>query len=384
MTMPTKHELTREVLPRYLPATKDEKTRILDEFCANTGYARKYAIAKLADFQRRTPAERERRPRKGRKTTYGPACLPSLKKVWEFLAYPCGERLQPYLPEILPKLEDAGFLRVCFDIREKLLAMSSRTIDRLLADTRKVRRRRVQATTKPGTLLKHQIPVRQELWPADTVPGYAELDLVAHCGAANAGEYVSTLTVTDIATGWTEHGAVLGRSQRFVLAALAAIQERMPFPLRGIDPDNDSAFINHALVAWCREQNITFTRSRAYRKNDNAHVEQKNWSTVRQVLGYRRFETHEEQRWMGALYAGPLRNWQNFFQPTLKLREKVRVGARVIKRHDTARTPYHRVLENRHVTAEAKERLRTHYAQLNPVSVKQAMDAILQRLFSLA
>jgi len=383
MTTPSKHELTREVLPRYLQATKAEKTQILNEFRVNTGYHRKYAIQKLRDFQRRTPAERENRPRKGRKTTYGPDCLPPLKAIWEFLEYPCGERLQPYLAEILPKLEAAGFLHVGPDVRKKLLAMSARTMDRLLKNVRKVRRRRIQATTKPGTLLQHEIPVRHEPWPAETVPGYLELDLVAHCGETNAGDDVSTLTVTDIATGWTEHGAVLGKSQRHTIQMLEEIAARLPFPLCGIDPDNDGQFINWHLKGWCDARGIQFTRSRAYKKNDNAHVEQKNWSTVRQVLGYKRFDAPEELRLIQALYAGPLRDWQNFFQPTLKLKEKVRVGARLIKRHDRAQTPYQRVLASPHVSEERKEPLRQSYAQLNPVSVKRETGAILKRLFSL-
>lgn len=382
MHMATKHELTREVLPRYLRSTKTTKTQILDELCANTGYARKYAIQKLWDFQARTPAERELRPRQGRKTRYGPECVPPLKAIWELLDFPCGKRLRPYLPEIVTKLEACGEFRVLPDVRTKLLAMSKNTIDRLLATARRVRRRKAQCTTKPGTLLKREIPVRQELWPAETVPGYSELDLVAHCGGTTAGDYVSTLTKTDIATTWVEHGAVLGRSQSRTIALLEGIEARQPFPSLGIDPDNDGQFINWHLKKWCDERGIQFTRSRPYRKNDNAHVEQKNWSTVRQLLGYRRLETERQCRLLHRLYAGPLRDWQNFFQPTLKLREKVWVGARVIRRHDTARTPYQRVLESAHVPEHKKAALRQHYATLNPVRVKREIDAILEQLFA--
>lgn len=214
MHMSSKNELVRAVLERYLKATKEEKTKILDELCSATKYKRKYAIAKLRDFQRRSPAERELLPRKKRKKIYGIECLIPLKKVWEFLEWPCGERLKPYLPEIVPKLTQFGNLVMPNEVKKKLFQMSISTIDRILKDQRKIRRRKYQCTTKPGTLLKHQIPVRKELWGSDTIPGFGELDLVAHCGMENAGEYVSTLSYIDIATTWIEHAAIIGKSQK--------------------------------------------------------------------------------------------------------------------------------------------------------------------------
>jgi len=380
MNMPSRNEYIRAVLPRYLKGTKEEKTRILDELVANTGYHRDYAIWKLRDFQMHPPAEREDRVRKKRARTYGPDCLPALKEIWEFLEYPCGERLQPYLPVIVPKLEQARFLVLAPSVRSKLLQMSISTIDRLLKDCRRVRRRQWQATTKPGTLLKHQIPVRQERWPDNTVPGYAEVDFVAHCGDENVGDYVSTLSFTDIATTWMEHGAIWGKSQARTVQSLETIAKRLPFTLHGLDPDNDGQFINWHLKRWCDGRNIGFTRSRAYRKNDNAHIEQKNWSTVRRVLGYQRIDTSRQWRLMQQLYAGPLRDWQNFFQPTLKLKEKIRRGARVTKRHDVGRTPYQRVLESPAVPGENKAWLRVYYASLDPVAIKRQMDAILKTI----
>lgn len=383
MHMPAKNEYMREVLPRYLQADKHGKTNILDELCATLGYRRKYAIWKLKDMQRKSPAEREGCQRRRRKKTYGTECVPPLKQIWEFLEYPCGERLQPYLPTIIPLLETHGELAVAPGVRQKLLAMSRATIDRLLEKQRRVRRRKAQSTTRAGTLLKTQIPVRHELWPEDTVPGYEELDLVAHCGIANAGDYVSTLSVIDIATTWIEHAAILGKSKQRTVAALDEAAQRLPFRLRGIDPDNDGQFINYFLYDWCtnRPEPVEFTRSRAYKKNDNAHVEQKNWSTVRRVFGYVRLETERQHRLLQQLYAGPLRDWQNFFQPTLKLAEKERRGSRVIKRHDTARTPYQRVLDNPHVPEERTQALRAYYATLNPVTIKRKVDRLITEIF---
>lgn len=382
MHMSSKHDLTRAILPRYLKAGKQEKTGMLDELCANTGYHRDYAIWKLGDYQRHAPTGREGRPRKRRPKTYGPECLPALEQAWELLEYPCGKRLAPYLPEITAKLEACGELILTPVVREKLAAMSKNTVDRLLAPVKLKKRRGYQCTTKPGTLLKHQIPVRHERWPEDTVPGYTECDYVAHCGEVNAGDYVSTLSLTDISTTWMEHGAVLGKGQARTVAELGSIKERLPFRLRGIDPDNDGQFINWHLKRWCDARNIGFTRSRPYRKNDNAHVEQKNWSTVRQVLGYRRLDTEQQWQRVRELYAGPLREWQNFFLPTLKLKEKVREGARVIKRYDKARPPYQRVLESKHVPEEAKQSLRDHYATLNPVTLKRQVDAMVEEILT--
>lgn len=380
MYMSSKKDLTREILPRYLKGTKEEKTIILNEFCINTGYNRKYALTKLSDYQKHPATERELKPRKKRRCIYGAECVPSLKKLWEFLEYPCGERLQPQLPIIMPILEKFKELVLSENIRKKLLKMSISTVDRLLKSCRKIRRRKYQCTTKPGTILKHQIPVRKELWPEDTKPGFCELDYVVHSGDTGVGEFISTLTFIDIATTWIEHEPVLGKNQIKTVTALENIQQRMPFIICGIDPDNDGVFINWILNKWCEDNKIFFTRSRPYKKNDNAHVEQKNWSTVRQVLGYQRLDTKRQLLLMQKLYAGPLRDWQNFFLPTLKLKEKERIGAIVIKRHDQARTPYQRVLESPFISQEKKTELIKYYNSLNPVLIKKQMNDIIQEI----
>lgn len=331
MNMSARNEYMREQLPHYLKANKQEKTNLLNHICRITGYRRKYAIWKLKDMQRKPAVEREKKQRKKRRRKYGADCVPPLKQIWEFLDWPCGERLQPYLPTIIPLLEQHSELPTSPSVREKLLTMSISTVDRLLANQRRVRRRKTQSTTKAGTLLEPQIPVRHEPWPEDAVPGYEETDMAAHCGEQNAGDYVSTLSVIDIATTWIEHAAILGRSKKQTVAALDGVESRLPFKLRGLDPDNGSEFINYFLYNWCygRKQPVEFTRSQPYKKNDNAHVEQKNWSTVRRVFGYQRLDTAKQRNLMQKLYVGPLRGWQNFFQTTLKLKEKERRGSRV-------------------------------------------------------
>lgn len=383
MNMSAKNQYMREQLPHYLKANKQEKTNLLNHICQTTGYRRKYAVTKLSDMQKTPPNEKENRPRKKRARKYGSECLPPLKQIWEFLEWPCGERLQPYLPTILPLLEECGELTMPSSVRQKLLTMSISTIDRLLAKERRVRRGQGVSTTKAGTLLKSQIPVRHEPWPEDTHPGYAEMDFVAHCGEANAGDYVATLSTIDIATTWIEHVPILGRSKKKTVAALDNIKSRLPFPLLGLDPDNDGQFINYFLYDWCQQQEpaIELTRSRPYRKNDNAHIEQKNWSHVRRVFGYQRLDTDKQQRLMAQLYQGPLRDWQNFFQPTLKIKEKERRGARVTKRHDRARTPYQRTLDNPQVSKLRKQKLQAYYQTLNPVKIKQEMDKLIKLIF---
>ena len=250
MNMPAKNEYMREQLSHYLKANKQANTNLLNHVCRLTGYRRKYAIWKLSDMQKKPAIEREAKPRKSRRRKYGADCLSPLKKIWEFLEWPCGERLQPYLPTIVPLLERHGALKTSPIVRQKLLTISVSTVDRLLEKQRRVRRRKSQSTTKAGTLLKHQIPVRHELWPEDTVSGYEEVDMVAHCGMHNAGDYVSTLSVIDIATTWIEHAAILGRSKQRTVATLDEVEKRLPFQLLGLDPDNGAEFINYFLYDW--------------------------------------------------------------------------------------------------------------------------------------
>ena len=374
MTKNGKRELLEAIRPRYLRASTTEKTHILDEFVAVTGYHRKYAMRLLKHGRKQ-----QRREKRGRSKVYQGEVVSALIKVWAVCDRICSRRLHPFLPEIVAVLEREGELVLSEETKGLLLHMSRASIDRCLQSVR-YQRRRGRSTTKPGTLLKQAIPVRTFADWDDVRPGFVEMDLVAHCGDSAHGEYLQTLNVVDIATRWSECLILANRSQRQVTTAMDRLRARLPFPLLGIDSDNDSAFINDNLYRYCQREQITFTRSRPYKKNDQAHIEQKNWSVVRRLIGYDRYESAEEQALFEAIYQD-WRLYVNFFQPVLKLVEKRRVGSQVRKRYDTARTPYQRVLESPDVSEQDKERLRQIYAILNPVALRQRIDANLERLW---
>lgn len=378
MTLQSKRELLEVTNPRYLKASKARKTQILNEFIAATGYHRKYAIRVL----KRGPRPRGLRKKSGRQKVYQGEVVEVLKQIWEILGQICSKRLKPFLPEIVDVLERCKEIEMTPETKTLLLKMSCSTIDRCLRPVRFENKKRGLSTTKPGTLLKNAIPIRTFTDWDDTIPGFVEIDLVAHCGETTAGQYLNTLTVTDIATGWTECLAILYRSQEMVSQAIIKLRQRLPFPLLGIDSDNGSEFINHTLFRYCEDEEITFTRCRPYKKNDQAHVEQKNWSVVRRLIGYDRFETEEELILLRTIY-DDWRLFVNFFQPVLKLVAKERVGSKVKKKYDIASTPYRRVLASNLVSVEDKARLMSIYYQLNPVTLRMQIDdniAILWKL----
>lgn len=378
MTLQSKRELLEVTNPRYLKASKARKTQILNEFIAATGYHRKYAIRVL----KRGPRPRGLRKKSGRQKVYQGEVVEVLKQIWEILGRICSKRLKPFLPEIVDVLERCKEIEMTPETKTLLLKMSCSTIDRCLRPVRFENKKRGLSTTKPGTLLKNAIPIRTFTDWDDTIPGFVEIDLVAHCGETTAGQYLNTLTVTDIATGWTECLAILYRSQEMVSQAIIKLRQRLPFPLLGIDSDNGSEFINNTLFRYCQDEEITFTRCRPYKKNDQAHVEQKNWSVVRRLIGYDRFETEEELILLRTIY-DDWRLFVNFFQPVLKLVAKERVGSKVKKKYDIASTPYRRVLASNLVSVEDKARLMSIYYQLNPVTLRMQIDdniAILWKL----
>jgi len=375
MTIQSRRELLAAVILRYAKAEGREKEAILDEFVASTGYHRKYAIHLL----RHPPAERRRQKRR-RPRRYNAKVEFALLDVWKVANCIAAKRLVPCLQEFVQALERHGELRLDPETRALLLSISISTADRLLRPHRRGPRGRGLATTKPGSLLKKSIPVRTFADWDEARPGFVEVDLVAHCGQSADGQYLNTLDMTDIATGWTECLALLNKSQRQVSKAIVAARQRFPFPLLGIDSDNGSEFINANLLRYCDQEGITFTRSREYRKNDQAHVEQKNWSVVRQFVGYDRYEGTTALRKLEALYQA-LRLYVNFFQPVQKLVAKERVGAQVRKRYDIAKTPYQRVLESETVSAEAKRRLGEQYVQLNPAALLRQIEALQGELW---
>jgi hypothetical protein len=280
---------------------------------------------------------------------------------------------------LVPALAADGVIRLGPADRAALVAMSPATVDRRLAPFRRQLRPHGWGTTKPGTLLKQQIPVHTYTPWEEERAGFLEIDLVAHCGTTTAGHYLNTLVATDVATGWTECQAIWGKGQAAVVEALEAIRDRLPFPLLGIDSDNGSEFLNDHLLRWCTSQQLTFTRSRPYWKNDQAHVEQKHWSVVRKLVGYDRYESREALAALQAVY-DPLRLWTNHWQPTLKLIGKVRDGARVRKRYDTAQTPYRRVLAAIALDPAARQRLDAEHTASSPVALRRRLDTAILAL----
>jgi hypothetical protein len=375
MSQRSKRELFEEVQPRYLKASKAEKQKILDEFTASTGYHRKYAIRILKHGYKRRP----HKP-KGRTAIYRGEVVEALEQIWEIYGRICSKRLHPYLPEGIKVLERWGVLILSTQSKDLLLRMSRSSIDRCLAPAR-FNKPHGLSTTKPGTLLKKNIPVRTFAdWNEDK-PGFMEVDLVAHCGDTTAGQFLNTLTCTDLCTGWTEPIALLKRSQEAVRDAIDAMRPELPFDLLGIDSDNGSEFINDLLYRYCLENEITFTRSRPYKKNDQAHVEQKNWSVVRHVIGYDRLESQEQYALLTSIYQD-LRLYVNFFQPVLKLIAKERIGNKVVRKYDIARTPYQRVMERDEVSLARKAQLLNIYLRLNPAKLRNSIDQKVLQLWS--
>lgn len=379
MSMNSRRELLTVVSPRYVTATGTEKQRILDEFVTTTGYHRKYAMALL----RHPPPPRTRPIRRPRAARYPAALRRELVQLWEVAGRIGSKRLVPGLPALIDAMERHGELRLPARTRALLLSLSPATADRLLAATRRAALPRGRTTTKPGSLLKHQIPIRTFADWEDDRPGFLEIDLVGHGGESTSGEYLHTLVLTDIATQWTECVALRNRGEQAVGMAIAAVRTLLPMPVLGLDSDNGGEFINHLLVRYCARERITFTRCRPYKKNDQCHVEQKNYSIVRQIVGYDRHEGEVAHAALMALYL-PLRAYTNYFQPSVRLVSKQRVGGKVTKRYDVARTPYERVLAAPTTAETARERLRMEYLTLNPAALRRQIKAAQERLWRLA
>ena len=380
MSLKSKNELVETVRPRYLKASKFEKQKILDEFTSATGYHRKHAIRVL-----KHPVQVQNRLKGKSKTyqrLYRGEVVQALEQIWEIYGQICSKRLQPFLPEAIRILERCQEIELSEATKELLVKISSASIDRCLGPIR-LQTPHGLSTTKPGSLLKKLIPVRTFTEWDQERPGFLEIDLVAHCGNTTEGQFLCTLTCTDLCTGWTEVTGLLHRSQEAVSAAIHLVRQRLPFPLLGIDSDNGGEFINDLLYRYCLAEKITFTRSRPYQKNDQAHVEQKNWSVVRHTVGYDRWETEQELALLESIY-DDLRLYINFFQPSLKLIAKERIDNKTFKRYDPAKTPYQRVLERKDISLEAKARLAHLYVQLNPAELRRRIDQKLAKLWKLS
>lgn len=376
MVRATKREYLEKIQHRYRRAGKRYKTKILDEFCAVCAYNRKYAIGLLSD--------RPRRPRKkpGPRRRYGPELDPVIRCLWLACEQICAKRLQRAIPLWLPHYERRyGVLDP--ELRRQLLSISASSLNRRLRPIRARYSHGKRYGTKPGSLLKQHIPVRTHNWDISQ-PGFIEADTVAHCGGSLEGSFVWSLTFTDIFSGWTLNRAVWNKGADGVVRQVKELERRMPFPLLGFDSDNGSEFLNWHLHAWFqkRKQPVGWTRTREYHKNDNAHVEQKNWTHVRQLLGYDRIDNPEAVATIDDLYD----SWddlQNFFLPSVKLLEKQREGSKIHRRYEPPTTPYQRILDSPAVTPEKRQQLQAYFQTLDPFQLKLDIERKLRRVFQL-
>lgn len=370
-----RREYVRAVRPRYTLAPAGTKQAILDEFCATTGYHRKYAITLLNHPPQRSAPPHRRRP------VYSEEVVTVLAAIWETAGYPWSARLHALLPLWLPWA--CRHFAVSRPVLRALPKMSPSTIDRRLQSRKRQVRHRLYGRTKPGTLLKSHIPIRTEHWDV-TTPGFTEVDLVSHSGNSALGEFLQSLNLTDIHTGWVESRAIRSKTQRGVHAALVELRAALPFPLRGLDSDNGSEFINTVLWEYCRGSQVKFTRSRPYKKNDNAHVEQKNWTHVRKLFGWDRYDSPEALAAINDLYRHELRLMMNLFQPSVKLIRKTRVGAQVRRQYDRPQTPLDRLLASKHGDPQQLRALQRLRSKIDPFALGAAIDRKLERIYRLA
>lgn len=375
--MASRKQYLQRLLERYLEARKRQKGSILDEFCRNTGQNRKYVIRKIGRL-----ASTEPRPPRRRAPHYGQETARALETLWKMFDYPCGQRLRPLIETELDRLRRLGELKVSAPAAEKLRSVSPATIDRLLRPKKQVWKLHHKSGTKGPGLIAKKIPLR--MGTGNTVQvGSVDMDLVLHCGSSTAGEYGHSLSTLDLGSAWWEAEVVMGRAQRRIFSALREIEARSPFPWKSIHSDNDNAFINSQLYDYAEERRCGFTRSRPYRKNDNPHIEQKNFTHIRRPLGYLRYDTPEELALIQDLYRNELRLYKNFFQPVMMLARKVRVSGRPKRTYSPAKTPYHRLLESGQLSPEKTRELKALYLSLNPAELKREIDRKLARLYDL-
>ncbi|HTK81431.1 MAG TPA: transposase family protein [Bacteroidota bacterium] len=399
--MRERQAIIRELAPKFRQAkSKKERSQIVDQCVSITGYTRWYAtyalrlcgkeITRIIDGQRvvfipghaRSPGS----PRKRKSQYNSPALLEALKYFWALSDGLCGKRLVAFIAQTFSALKRDGelpWLEKDPALGSQLLRISAATLDRLLATTKAKVQLKGRSTTRPGTLLKYHIPVRTHSDWNEHQPGFCEADLVAHDGGSAYGDFIQSLNLVDIATCWTEPIAVQNKAQCHVFAALQQVRQRLPFKLLGLDSDNGSEFINHQLVRYCDTEKISFTRSRPYRKNDNCFVEQKNYSIIRRTVAYYRYDSPEQLALLNEFYLS-LRLYVNFFQPVMKLTEKIRTGSHLTRRYDVPKTPYHRLLDHSSVEDSIKDALTQQYHLLHLVELKRTINGLQARLFSSA
>jgi len=370
-----REDLFNKFRKEYQKASKNQKGDIINSLITSTGYSRKAIIRSL----NRRHVKAKKKPARQRKSSYS-GVMPALRIIWASANFICGKRLQSILPLILNLLLRFGELQVSQQDQQLLLSMSSASMDRLLKTDRLKMQMKGRSTTKPGTLLKHKIPIRTFADWNEGIPGFLEADLVGFCGDTTAGEYINTLTMTDIATGWVALTCFMGRSERFCVQAIEALHASLPFPLLGFDSDNDSLFINGHLLRYCSKHCITFTRSRPRKSNDSCFVEQKNWDVVRKNLGYARLDTDRQLTLMRQVLP-LLALYQNCFQPSVKLASKHRIGSKVTRKYLSPETPLKKLIANPSISSEVKNRLLEQMASLNPKKLLAEIQSLVRQLY---
>ena len=385
MSPSAKWEYMKTVYERYRKAQdRKQKGLILDEFCKTYACHRKHALRLLNSGP--PPDHRPERAKRGSPYSWGRIPV-IMQALWESSGYLCGQRLKPTVLEWLPEIRQE--FKTTTQEERLLLGMGSATIDRMLKSKKRRLKRRMYGTTKPGILLKHLIPIKTDCWDVKR-PGFTEIDLVSHSGACAEGDFGQTLNMTDILTGWVERRCVMGKSEIVVQRATDDMRKQLPFDLLGIDSDNGSEFINYHLYRYCqgdpekKRPPIQFTRSRPYKKDDNAHVEQKNWTHVRKLLGYGRYDRQHVLDAINDLYIHELRWFQNIFQPSMRLVEKVRVGSRIKRKYDTAKTPLRRVIESGQGDPVKLRELQELRRQINPFKLSLIVDQKLKAICEMA
>lgn len=359
---------------KYQRANQRERSRILSEYCQNTGQNRDYIIRKI-----NSKTLLKKTGRRGRKWNYDGYVIDALVKVWAIFDYPCGDRLETILETEIERLRNLGELKISDQVAEQLKKISSATIDRRLAHQKEVLHLKKKYLRRHCSSLYRAIPVRGNDWDRSLL-GQIQIDLVEHCGQSASGEYICSLSIVDVASGWWEGGAVMGRGQSRTFEALIRARELMPIPWREIHPDNDTAFLNWHLYRYSLQENLSFSRSRPYQKNDNCFVEQKNSTHVRSFLGNLRYDTEYELMIINEIY-DTLRLYKNFFQPVMKLKEKVREKGRIHRKYDKPKTPYQRIIESGWVLEEKREELTQIYLSLNPAELKRYIDGLTTKLY---
>lgn len=367
------------LLKKYKSANRRQKGELLEELCSVSGYHKKHAIRLLNKRKKRRPRKKETR---GRPEKYpGNLYLEPLKNIWLSTDQLCGKRLKMALPLWLPYYS-REYEQLDATVYQGLLVMSASTIDRLLASSR-VKCNRGLGGTKPGKILKKHIPIKTDQWD-EKKPGFLEADTVAHCGTTLEGSFAWSLTMTDICSGWTENRAVWNKGAIGVLAQIKDIESSLPFDILGFDSDNGSEFLNWHLMRYFTDvKQIQFTRSRPYHSDDNAHVEQKNWTHVRQLFGYERFGNQAVVELMNDLYKNEMSQMNNYFLPNTKLTEKQRVESKIFKKHDKPATPYQRLMKSEHISEQKKNELTEIYNSCNPFELKKTIKKKVDQIFRL-